>query len=333
MKNLALGVVIITVLFFCSSSLFAATALEYSNHGDTLLDKGDYAGAMKYYSHAAKTDPKLWQAYKGISSCFYQQGDNQKALKYINHAAKLNPADSGVATLKREIEAKLGGGTSSTSVAASGISGEERGGSDDFKKLVFGFRLGAAGSLVGMDLDGAIEDTTTSVSIGGGAGVAAIIRYRLSDKLSIQAEPGFAKKAWIGAYTETNPLFPLFTEVNTFTVAANYLELPILFGVSPSGGGFRPVFLIGPYLGFKISSSTVTKYSYTDIFGIQVPKDSKTTSEGLKSMDMGLLVGLSLEFGRFILDGRYGKGFTSVYDSELMTGKATSYHFGIGWLF
>jgi len=326
-------------LALCSSlPLIAATATDYTNYGDKLLAKGDYAEALKYYSYAAKTDPKSWQAYKGIGACYHHQGDDQKALKYVKHAVKLNPSGAGISELQGEIESALGmGGTgaSSDGGASAGVSGEEMGGSDSSeKKLVYGFRLGAAGSLVGIELDGTLSSggATTSASIGAGVGLAAIIRYKLSDKLSIQAEPGFAKKAWVAAYIVPNQYFPLLTDVNEFAVAANYIELPILFGASPSGGGFRPVLLVGPYLGFKIGSSTDVTYTYVDSLGDSHVLDS-TGSEGLAAMDMGLLVGLSLEFGSFILDGRYGKGFTSVYDSDYISGTATSYHFGLGWLF
>jgi tetratricopeptide (TPR) repeat protein len=77
------------VSFFCASA-FSASSKDYYDYGKKLMDKGDYKNALKYFSAAAKGEPKNPEYYNAIGDCFEATGNTAAAKKYHDYADKLS---------------------------------------------------------------------------------------------------------------------------------------------------------------------------------------------------------------------------------------------------
>jgi len=97
----------------------------------------------------------------------------------------------------------------------------------------------------------------------------------------------------------------------TWTEKLQYLQIPILFKVSPLDGAFQPYGFIGPNIGFKLSASAIT-----DSTGSSQTNDQSAL---FNSVDLGLDLGLGLgveiiPLTTVFADARYTYGLVDVYN-------------------
>ena len=99
MRAVPLGIVIL-LLITPLRMLFAAdagvpaglSALDYDNQGNDLLNKGDYARAIKYFDAAIRIEPNRWTAYYNRANAFSMQKNWTAALQDLNSIIRLQPA-------------------------------------------------------------------------------------------------------------------------------------------------------------------------------------------------------------------------------------------------
>ncbi len=330
-------------VFFIGAALHAGSAMDYLNYGDSLFNKNDYAGALKYYTYAAKLDEKMWRAYKGIGSCYYEQGDYQNALTYLDYALKLNPGDADLQGLQAKTRAQLGDGAAGAPLsrstvggelsagAAAAISGEEIGSPvavPHGRKIRYGgkFLIGISRSSIQMNDPGPEmpdqELIDYSVSAGSviAMGFAAVLRYRVSEKLCLQVEPGYVKKGfafeenqkvrhdwgWGGYESE-------YRDYAAWTYSFNYFEMPILCNYAMKGGDVAIFLNGGLFIGFATGGTvTMEEIDETDIIhnGVVVDEtrweDKKSWGiknwEGAHRIAFGLVLGPSFEIAAGSMD-------------------------------
>ena len=98
----------------------------------------------------------------------------------------------------------------------------------------------------------------------------------------------------------------------TGTSKIGYIEVPILVRISFGSGSLRPFVTAGPEVAFRMSCSFAI--SGTDPFFNGTSKCSQDTyvvESGVKSTDMGALVGLGLSSGRVSVSVRYDLSLTN----------------------
>jgi tetratricopeptide (TPR) repeat protein len=119
MKNTRIVPVILWILL-CSRVLFSAatdvtdlgvpaglSAKDYDNQGNDLLNKGDYARAIKYFDAATRIEPDLWTAYYNRATAFYLQKNWTAALQDLNSTIRLKPAFFQASWIRAIVHKKL----------------------------------------------------------------------------------------------------------------------------------------------------------------------------------------------------------------------------------
>jgi hypothetical protein len=163
-----------------------------------------------------------------------------------------------------------------------------------------GFRGGLSLASLGGDDAGDI-DTKKGFSFGG------FLNVPVSSVLAVQVGAGFTQK---GA-TETE--YGVGVDY-----AVSYIETPLLLTLSPStSGNVGFHFFIGPALAFKASCAIGVSQA-----GVTVESTCSMPGAGLKSIDLGAMVGAGLEIGLtesvfLVLDGLYNLGLTKMGDGGL----------------
>lgn len=105
----------------------------------------------------------------------------------------------------------------------------------------------------------------------------------------------------------------------------DYLEVPLLVRISPSPDArFRPIFLLGPVVGLKVSANLEMKTN-----GLS---DSADISDGYKSLNLGFLGGIGFaarvgETSSLVVQARYFLGMSNTLDDAVY--EASSQDFGI----
>jgi hypothetical protein len=98
----------------------------------------------------------------------------------------------------------------------------------------------------------------------------------------------------------------------TGTIKIGYVEVPVLFRATFGAGSLRPFVTAGPEIAFKVScsfaivgtdptfngKSNCSQYTYVDVSGV-------------KSTDMGAMVGVGLSSGRMSVSVRYDLSLTN----------------------
>jgi tetratricopeptide (TPR) repeat protein len=100
------------VLFGLLSALLSlpGTALanpQYVQWGNQMLQQKKYDDAIKYFTGAAKADPKDAAAYKGLGYAFMYKGDKTKALEYLTYSLELNPDDNALKAYVDQVSGKV----------------------------------------------------------------------------------------------------------------------------------------------------------------------------------------------------------------------------------
>ncbi len=80
------------------------------------------------------------------------------------------------------------------------------------------------------------------------ASAGAVIRIPLEGRFFVQSEPSFLRKG-----VKLNESYYGYTFA--FQARADYLEVPVMLGLSMDLGSFSPYFLIGPSVAYKLSES------------------------------------------------------------------------------
>jgi hypothetical protein len=84
-------------------------------------------------------------------------------------------------------------------------------------------------------------------------------------------------------------------------LSLDYVDVPILFRFTVAGEGARPIFLLGPSIGFKTSDKYTIDGEEADIGDI-------------KGTDFGLVFGLGAQIKQFVGEVRYNLGLTNIFD-------------------
>lgn len=115
---------------------------------------------------------------------------------------------------------------------------------------------------------------------------------------ALQAEALFSQK---GAEAEEGDF--------SSKIKLNYLDVPVLARVSsPASSGTSFHVFGGPSFGFKLSGETESSFDGEE--------ETEDLDDEVKGFDLGLVLGAGVEFGRFVIDGRYSWGLTDINNEE-----------------
>lgn len=171
-------------------------------------------------------------------------------------------------------------------------------------KSVFGLKIGADSASLTNNI---FIKSTWERYMGFTAGV--FFSLALTDNLDVQPELLIVQKGIHGKGLNVDQGVILIFRFN-------YLEIPLLFRYSFSGGegrAPRPYILAGPYLGFKLSAKETLEYSNETV----AKKDVE-----IKNTDFGLTAGVGLSIpigsGAALAEIRYSHGFSEVFKGSEM---------------
>ena len=152
-----------------------------------------------------------------------------------------------------------------------------------------------------------ITDSEADVRIGLVAG--AEFEYQITDIFSLSAGALYSMQ---GCKDKESGV--------TNTLQLDYINIPVLANVYVSKGlavklGLQP--------GFNVSSKVSAKSGGNSV--------SLDASDGVKSFDLALPIGLSYQFNDFVIDGRYNFGLSKVFDGD--SSKNSVFQITLGYKF
>ena len=157
----------------------------------------------------------------------------------------------------------------------------------------FGVKAGA--NFANLDFSN-VDDLDPDQRIGFIGG--AFMLFPVTPTFGLQVEALYSQK---GAKFEENDT-ELRYELDTF-------EVPVLARYTfPSSTNTSFHFFAGPSFGFKLSAN--------EIFEFDDEEEKTDIGDEVAGLDFGLTFGVGIEFGKFVIDGRYTHGFTNLNDSE-----------------
>jgi outer membrane immunogenic protein len=166
-----------------------------------------------------------------------------------------------------------------------------------------GVKVGVTITTLSFDDDGPETSTRTGLVAGLFASVPVTAR------LAIQPEFLYSRKGTkLGNNAEA-------------TLTIDYFEIPVLADVRLTSGPARVSLVLGPSFGVR-SRARLT-----------VGGESVDFADELERVDVGLVAGLAVTSGRFLIDGRYTHGLKGVAsdDDDRATNRALS--LTLGWRF
>ena len=145
------------------------------------------------------------------------------------------------------------------------------------------------------DLNFEAEDISLSFDSRTGFVGGLFVVWPADSRVALQAEGLFSQK---GAKVSE--------EGASGKVKLDYFDVPVLarFSSPVSGGTSFNVFA-GPSFGFKLSAKTKGGFDGEE-------EESMDIDDEIEGFDIGFVAGAGLEFGRFVLDGRYTWGLTDI---------------------
>jgi hypothetical protein len=181
--------------------------------------------------------------------------------------------------------------------------------------------FGVKGGLDITKLTGDVENVDWKTGAVGGV----FVSWPIGDIFAIQPEALFSMKGAKEHVTVLNVPVDL-------TVKLTYFEIPVLARLNiPVAGAVRPNVYAGPAIGFKMSAKGSAEAN---------GRSGEEDIEGVKSTDIGLVVGGGLEYkltsGRLLFDVRYEAGLTSINDTadaRDIKNAALSFMVGYGFAF
>lgn len=180
----------------------------------------------------------------------------------------------------------------------------------------------SAGPRLGINLSKYVGSNVVENKSIAGLSAGAFVMYSSLNHFGISADLLYSQKG--AKYPQTTG--------GSVTQRVNYLEIPVaLRYFLTRGGDFRPNLFVGPALGVKLNASQTV-----DGTGVKT-----NITDGVKSVDFGLMAGFQLNFRgfaprqRFLIDGRYTYGLSGI---DVVSGNghnsvftlALGYGFGIG---
>lgn len=163
----------------------------------------------------------------------------------------------------------------------------------------------------GLNLSTIVGDETSDVDSRTAFYLGGFAEVKLSDKFAFQPELLYSSQGAKGK-----------DEGVDMTLELDYLTIPLMakYYVAEK---FSLDF--GPQLGFLLNADA-------EVMGVSV--DFK---DYVKSFDFGLNLGLSYEFNKFIINGRYNIGLSNIWDDEFDDGDLKNQNsviqFGLGYKF
>jgi hypothetical protein len=132
----------------------------------------------------------------------------------------------------------------------------------------------------------------------------------LSHHISLAPEILFAMKG------TTDKLFLLSSNGPVPNVSGtsniNYIEVPVLVRLSFGSGALRPFVTAGPEIAFKVACNFTVSGPATNLNGESACSQATLTAEsGVKSTDLGAMVGAGLSSGRLSVSVRYDVGLSN----------------------
>lgn len=154
----------------------------------------------------------------------------------------------------------------------------------------------------------------------GRAGLVAggFVAQDFNPNVGIQVEALFSQKG--SEFAVEDDLFD-----DDASIKLNYLDFPVLARISFPGTAAAFRVLTGPSINFKISQSV-------EVGDVEIDADEVP----IKSFEFAYVLGAAVEFGTFIVDGRYNWGLTDINDSEdedEPTVKNNWFSVSFGWRF
>ena len=158
----------------------------------------------------------------------------------------------------------------------------------------FGVKAGA--NFANLDFSGDDVDVSFDRRVGLVAG--AFMLVPMTDTFGFQVEGLYSQK---GAKFEEDG-FEGSLKLDSF-------DVPVLARYTiPSSTDTSFHLFAGPSLGFKLSAKSKTSFDGED--------DEEDISDDVAGVDFGVVIGAGLEFGRFVVDGRYTHGLTNLNKAE-----------------
>ena len=91
----------------------------------------------------------------------------------------------------------------------------------------------------------------------------------------------------------------------TAKLKLDYVDIPVLARVSsPASGGASFHVFAGPSFAVRVSAKTEANF--------EGEEESEDVDDDVERFDLGLVAGAGLEFGRFVIDGRYTWGLSNI---------------------
>ena len=150
----------------------------------------------------------------------------------------------------------------------------------------------------------------TKLKLGGQFGAYANIHF--GKILGLQPELLFSMK---GYKYESKSVVGNVEARSTSDVRINYIEIPLQLRVNPTENFYL---LAGPYFGILAgASSTNTSYSSVPPIPPVTTTSKSTSTNGLKSLDLGIAVGLGFKAENgFTMGLKYSRAFSSIYAND-----------------
>jgi hypothetical protein len=165
-------------------------------------------------------------------------------------------------------------------------------------------QLTAYGPKLGLNLAKLSGDDVEKSKIKTGVAIGGFATFGFGEIFALQPELYYSMKGdkedgFVGEIPATR------------TIKLSYLEVPVLAKVNlPTQSKVKPALFAGPSLGIKLGSKVKIEAG---------GQSQEATLEDIKSIDLGLVVGIGIDFkmtnGTICLDGRYTMGLSSIDDS------------------
>ncbi len=159
----------------------------------------------------------------------------------------------------------------------------------------FGVKAGA--NFANLDFSGDDVDVSFDRRVGLVAG--AFMLVPMTDTFGFQVE---------GLYSQKGARF----EEDGFegSVTLDSFDVPVLARYTiPSSTDTSFHLFAGPSFGFRVSAKSKSSFDGE-------AEEDEDISDDLEAVDVGVVVGAGLEFGRFVVDGRYTHGLTNLNKAE-----------------
>ena len=93
-------------------------------------------------------------------------------------------------------------------------------------------------------------------------------------------------------------------------IELDWFEIPVLARYTiPSSSSTSFHLFAGPSFGFKVGAKSIFEFEGEG-------EDEEDLDEDVKGFDFGIVIGAGVEFGKFVIDGRYTHGLTDLNDSD-----------------